>query len=55
MMKKDEFLKIITSSTPDELNEFIKLKGRSKLLDMVVPISNQEKEKLLEYQKTLLE
>lgn len=44
-MDKESFLNILTKYTPSELNEFISLNGKKKMVNAITFINNQEEKK----------
>lgn len=44
-MDKESFLSILTKYTPSELNEFISLNGKKKMVNAITFINNQEEKK----------
>lgn len=44
-MDKESFLNILTKYTPSELNEFISLNGKKKMVNAITFINNQKDQK----------
>jgi hypothetical protein len=43
-MEKEDFLKILCTNTPEEINEFISLKGKKKTVNGVTFITNDQED-----------
>lgn len=50
-MEKIDFLKILCSSKPEEINEFISSKGKKKMVNGVIFISSKEDDATTETEK----